>query len=148
MPITLNDVKPISLCITTEELLDSKRFLYNFCDTLILRGKDNRLKEDLKSVKKEMNDFRTQLRFLNGYRTVIINNIDKILALINSRYYKTDPVKIDRIAMDGKDIIKKILNVENFEGLIALEPEFKGKITLPIYQFFINEMKKSNIEVI
>ncbi len=110
MPITLNDVKPISLCITTEELLDSKRFLYNFCDTLIMRGKDNRLREDLECVKKEMNDFRTQLRFLNGYRTVIINNIDKIMALIDSRYYKIDPVKVDRIKMDGKDLIKKILN--------------------------------------
>lgn len=148
MPITLNDVKPISLCITTEELLDTKRFLLNFCDGLIARSKDNRLIEDLTAIKRELNSFRTQPRFFNGYKTIITNNIDKILALVTSRYYKNSPKKVERIAMDGKDIIKKILRKNNFEEMLGLESEFKSKITLPIYQLFIDDMKRSNIQVI
>jgi len=31
MPLTMHDIKPIGLCITTQELFDTKKFLLNYC---------------------------------------------------------------------------------------------------------------------
>jgi len=148
MPLTLHDIKPIGLCITTQELFDTKRFLLNYCDGLIIRGKDVHLKDDLTRFKRELNAFRTQRKFFDGYKAIIVSNIDKILGLVTSRYSKSEPNKVERITMDGKNLIKKILITDNFEKILGMEGEFKSKITLPIYQLFINDLKKSKIQVI
>jgi hypothetical protein len=148
MALTLNDIKPIGLCITTEELFDTRRFIMNYCDGLILRGNDTNLRDDLTKIKREMNAFRTQFKFLEGYKAIITCNIDKIMGLVASRYTRSEPNRVERILMDGKNLIKKIINTKGFEEIPVLEAEFKSKITLPIYELFINEMKKSNITII
>jgi hypothetical protein len=68
--------------------------------------------------------------------------------LVASRYAKVEPNRVERIIMDGKSLIKKIINTKSFEEIPVLEAEFKSKITLPIYELFIGELKKSNITVI
>ena len=148
MALSLNDIKPIGLCITTEELFDSRRFIMNYCDGLILRGNDQNLVSELTKIKREMNAFRTQFKFLDGYKAIITCNIDKIMGLVASRYTRSEPNKVEKIIMDGKNLIKKIINIKGFEEIPTLEAEFKSKITLPIYELFINEMKKSNITII
>ncbi len=148
MVLTLHDIKPIGLCITTEELFDTRRFILNYCDGLILRGNDQNLASELTRVKREMNAFRTQFKFLEGYKAIIACNIDKILGLVASRYTKVEPNKVEKIIMDGKNLVKKIINTKGFEEIPALESEFKSKITLPIYELFITELKKANITVI
>jgi len=148
MALTLNDIKPIGLCITTQELFDTKRFLYNYCDGLIIRGKDAQLVNELTVFKRDLNTFRTQLKFLNGYKAIITNNIDKILGIANSRYSRDEPRMVEQLIMNGKDIIKKTLKANNFEEILAMENEFKSKITLPIYELFIKSLKKSNIAVL
>jgi hypothetical protein len=148
MALTLHDIKPIGLCITTEELFDTRRFILNYCDGLILRGNDVNLANELTKVKREMNAFRTQNKFLEGYKAIITCNIDKILGLVASRYFKVEPNKVDKIIMDGKTLVKKIINTKGFEEMPVLEAEFKSKITLPIYELFITELKKANITVI
>jgi hypothetical protein len=148
MVLTLHDIKPIGLCITTEELFDTRRFILNYCDGLILRGNDQNLANELTRVKREMNAFRTQNKFLEGYKAIIACNIDKILGLVASRYVRVEPNKVEKIIMDGKNLVKKIINTKGFEEIPALEAEFKSKITLPIYELFITELKKANITVI
>jgi hypothetical protein len=148
MPLTLHDIKPVGLCITTQELFDTKRFIYNYCDGLILRGRDISLTNDLTGVKRELNSLRTQRKFLDGYKAIITSNIDKIMGLVSSRYEKKEPLGVERITMNGKDLIKKILNTDNFEGILGLEAEFKSKITLPVYELFLSDLKKSKINII
>ncbi len=148
MPLTLHDIKPVGLCITTQELFDTKRFLHNYCDGLILRGKDTILINDLTSIKRELNVFRTQRKFLDGYKAIITSNIDKILGLVSSRYERDEPRGVERIKMDGKDLIKKVLRVNSFEEILGLEAEFKSKITLPVYELFLKDLKKSKINII
>lgn len=148
MPLTLHDIKPIGLCITTQELFDTKRFLLNFCDGLIIRGKDIRLRNELTEIKKKLNTFHTKDRYFNGYKAIITSNIDKILGLLSSRYFKKSPNKVERIIMDGKDLIKEVIKAKSFEDIKALEDEFKKKITLPMYQLFIDDLKEAKIRII
>jgi len=148
MALTLHDIKPIGLCITTEELFDTRRFILNYCDGLIIRGNDDNLRSELTRIKRELSAFRTQMKFLEGYKAIITSNIDKILGLVASRYAKVEPRVVERIIMDGKTLIKKIVNTKGFEEIPVLEAEFKSKITLPIYELFITDLKKSNITVI
>jgi hypothetical protein len=115
---------------------------------LILRGNDTNLANELTKIKRELNAFRTQIKFLEGYKAIITCNIDKILGLVASRYNKSEPRAVERIIMDGKTLIKKIINTKGFEEIPVLEAEFKSKITLPIYELFIRDLKKSNITVI
>jgi len=114
--LTLNDIKPIGLCITTQELFDTKRFLYNYCDGLILRSKDSNLVNDLTAFKRELNSLRTQIKYLAGFKAIVTSNIDKI--------------------------------PNNFEDILAMENEFKSKITLPVYELFIKSLKRSKINII
>jgi len=148
MALTMHDIKPIGLCVSTEELFDTRRFILNYCDGLILRGNDQNLASELTKIKREMNTFRTQNKFLEGYKAILTCNIDKILGLVASRYAKFEPNKVEKIIMDGKTLVKKIINTKGFEEIPVLESEFKSKITLPIYELFITELKKSNITVI
>ena len=148
MALTMHDIKPIGLCVSTEELLDTRRFILNYCDGLIIRGNDKNLASELTKVKREMNAFRTQNKFFEGYKAIITCNIDKILGLVASRYVKSEPDKVEKIIMDGKTLVKKIINTKGFEEIPVLEAEFKSKITLPIYELFITDLKKSNITVI
>jgi len=148
MALTLNDIKPIGLCITTQELFDTKRFLYNYCDGLILRSKDTNLVNDLTVFKRDLNSLRTQIKYLAGYKAVITSNIEKILGIATSRYSKDEPKMVEQLTVNGKDMIKKILRANNFEDILAMENEFKSKITLPVYELFIKSLKSSKIDVI
>lgn len=148
MVLTLNDIKPVGLCITTQELFDTKRFLQNYCDVFLLRGKDTDLMNELTIFKRDLNSFRNQLKFLSGYKAIITSNIDKIIGIVTSRYSRDEPKMVEKMIMDSKDIIKKTLKTNNFEEILAMESEFKTKITLPVYELFIKNLKKSNINVI
>jgi len=148
MTVTLHDIKPIGLCITTQDLFDTKNFLHSFCDSFILRGKDIFLKNNLTAMKRELNAFRTQRKFFDGYKTIITSNIEKILCLVSSRYEKVEPKGVERVLMDGKDLIKKVLKTKSFEEILGLEAEFKSKITLPTYELFIQGLKRSKVDII
>ncbi len=148
MPITMHDTKPVGLCVATQELFDKKRFLLNSCDGLILRGDDTRLRNMLTTTKRELNAFRTQRKFFDGYKAVITSNIDKILGLVESRYSNFAPNEVDQITKNGKSIIERLLKTDNFDDILKMEADFKSKITLPTYQLFINSLKRSKIKVI
>ncbi|MBD3155911.1 MAG: hypothetical protein GF368_04620 [Candidatus Aenigmarchaeota archaeon] len=147
MALTMHDTKPIGLCLATQELLDTKRYLLNFCDGLILRGNDPQLKRKLELVKRELNTFRTKQKFLEGHKAVIVSNIDKIIGLVD-RYSKVNPDKANKVKSNGKVLIQKVLNADSFDKIYQLESEFKKDITLPIYQMFTNDLKRSNIRMV
>ena len=145
MVITLHDIAPVGLCIATQELFDVKRFRANFCDTILLRAKDRRLEPELNKLKRELNSMMTEKKFLDGHKTAIINNIDKILSLVSSRYLQVDLRLAESVISNGKQLIEKMLSVDSFEDIANLEAEFKSKITLPVYELFNGYMKKSKV---
>jgi hypothetical protein len=143
MVLTLHDVTPIGLCIATQDLFDTKRFQSNFCDNLLLRARDAKLGFKLINLKRELNSTTTQKKFLDGHKTAIISNIDKILGLVSSRYTQTDLISTERIIVEGKDLIDRVMFANSFEEIASLEPVFKSKITLPVYELFSDSVKKS-----
>lgn len=144
----MQDIKPVALCITTQDLFDTRRFILNFCDGLIMRGEDVRLKNALVALKRDMNAFRTQKNFLDGYKAIITSNIDKIIGTVANRYAGTDIGEVEGIMRNGNELMKKVLKAESFDEIGALEAEFKSKITLPTYRLFIDDLKKSNIKIV
>jgi hypothetical protein len=148
MVLTIHDVTPMGLCIATQDLFDAKRFQANFCDNLLLRSKDAKLGFKLTNLKRELNSIITQKKFLDGHKTAIISNIDKILGLVASRYAETDLKVAEKIVEDGKELIDKVMFSNSFEDIAALDPVFKTKITLPVYGLFTSSMKRSNIKMV
>ena len=143
----MQDTRPIGLCLATQDLFDVRRYLLNFCDGLLLRGDDPSLKTKLTVVKRELNSFRGQQKILEGHKVVIVSNIDKIISL-SERYSKANPVDVDLIIKNGKELMKKLLEAEKFDDILKLENDFKSKITIPVYRLFINDLKKSDIKMV
>lgn len=141
MAVTLQNVAPIGLCIATEDLFDARRFQQNFCDNLLLRARDRNLEPKIISIKREINSSMTQRKFFDGYKAVIINNIDKILSIVSSRYAQIDLRSVEAIIAEGKRLIDKVLNADSFDKITQLESEFKSKITLPVYELFAKSLR-------
>lgn len=141
MVVTLQTVAPVGLCIATEDLFDAKRFQQNFCDNLLLRARDRNLEPKIISIKREINSSITQRKFFDGYKAVIINNIDKILSIVSSRYAQIDLRSVEAIIAEGKRLIDKVLNADGFDKITQLESEFKSKITLPVYELFAKSLR-------
>jgi len=148
MTLTLHDITPIALCIATQDLFDARRFQTNFCDNLLLRARDKYLGPKLSSLKRELNSYTAEKKFLEGHKTAIINNIDKIIALVSSRYLQIDMKLGENIISSGKELIEKVMSANSFEDISKLEPEFRSKITLSVYKLFIEYMKRSKVSVI
>src|SRR3989338_9840918 len=147
MTVTLSDMTPVGLCIATQELFDTRRYQLNFGDNTILRTRDKQLELWLTPIKRDLTDIMKQTRFLDGHKAVIISNIDKILSLVSARYAASSLRSVDVINMDGKNLIRKVLFAENFDQIGVLENEFKTKIMNPVYQLFIDQMKKLNTNI-
>ncbi|MBI2005148.1 MAG: hypothetical protein HYS80_00085 [Candidatus Aenigmarchaeota archaeon] len=148
MTLTMQEVIPIGLCIATQDLMDAKRFQQNFADNLVLRIRDRTLEPKLTPIKRELNSSTYQKKYVEGHKTVIISNIDKIISIVTARYTELDLNLVDSIVYNGKLIIQKVLNADSFEKIAELDSVFKSKITLPVYDLFIRHMKKSKIPMI
>jgi hypothetical protein len=142
MVVTINDILPVSICLVTDDLLDTRRFRLNFGDNTIMRSRDPKLEPRLTKLKRELNSMMTEQNFLQGHKTAIISNMDKILSIV-SRYVNTDLHETEGVITNGKAIMDKIIFAESFEDLNKLEPEFKSKVMLPVYSLFIKSMRKS-----
>ncbi|MEM5772934.1 MAG: hypothetical protein QXL86_01775 [Candidatus Aenigmatarchaeota archaeon] len=136
MALTISDLMPVSLCIATQELLDAKRFRNNFCDFSIFKHKDLKFIGKIIETKRQLNSSSLEKNFLEGHKTVILSNIDKIISSVISRYSNVDARAVERIVESAKEIMGKVLSAENFEQLAVLEPEFKSKITLKVFELF------------
>ncbi len=139
--LTIHDLTPISLCLATQELLDAKKFQLSFCDNLVLRLKDERLSESLVRIKRDLNSFLTEKKFFDGYKAVIISNLDKIIGFVSSRYLKVDIKLANEVIESAKEIMEKVLKAKSFQEISALESSFKSKVTLPVYHLFSESVK-------
>jgi len=148
MTLTLHDITPIGLCIATQELFDAKRFRANFGDNLLLKSNDQKIKSKLMNLKRELNSMVTEKKFLDGHKTAIISNIDKILSLVASRYTQIDLKAVELIFDNGKELIDKVFFSTSFDEISRLEPIFRSKITLPVYGLFLDQMKRSDVRMI
>jgi hypothetical protein len=87
-------------------------------------------------------------KFLDGYKAVIISNIDKILSLVSARYASIDLKKVEEIVKSGMELIKKVFFAASFEEIKSFEPIFKTKISLPVQSLFIAVARQSQINVV
>ncbi len=142
MPLTLNDITPIGLCVTTQELFDTRRYRQNFCDSLLLREKDKSLEQYLVPLKRDINSIESQRKFVDGHKATLINNIDKIISIVATRYAKIDYKAVESIVNEGKSLIKKLLFADTFDQIGALEPSFRKNISLPVYSLFLESIKR------
>jgi hypothetical protein len=140
--VSISDITPVGLCLVTQELLDSKRFCEYFGDNLILRFKDKGLEQTILPIKKDLNSLMARRKFLQGHKAVIISNIDKILALVSARYSKIDLKEVEKIILEGKELVKKVAFTDSFENLSNLAPRFRSKIALPVYSLFLKYEKR------
>jgi hypothetical protein len=147
MTMTLHDITPVGLCIATQELFDAKRFQQNFGDHILLRAKDNELSPSISDLKKELNS-QNQKKFIEGHKVAIISNIDKIMSLVTARYHSMDMRVSENVIQNSKDLILRVMYATSFNDIARLEPIFKSGVTLPVYELFMNSMKKSRISVI
>lgn len=148
MSITMHEVVPIGLCLATQDMIDTKRFQQNFADNIVLRAMDRSLTSQLTPIKRELNSSSSQNKYLNGHKTAIVSNIDKIIAIVASRYSEMDLNLVDSIIYNGKLIIGRVLNADSFDKIGQLDPLFRSKITLPVYDLFTRHLKKSRISMI
>jgi hypothetical protein len=144
----MQEVIPLGLCIATQDLIDAKRFQLNFGDNLVLRNRDRTLHPKLTAIKRELNSSMNQKKYLEGHKLAIVSNIDKIIALVSTRYSQLDLNLVDSVIFNGKQIIQKVLEAESYEKIAELDPLFKSKVTLPVYDLFIRHLKKSRISMI
>ena len=148
MPLTMNEITPVALCIATADLFDTKRFQANFADNMILRIRDRSMERDLIPLKRELNSPVSQNKFLDGHKAAIINNIDKILGLLENRYTHIDMKQVQTITIAGKELIAKVLVADNFTSIGKLEPHFRNKVLLPTHSLFVQSMKRAGVTVV
>lgn len=148
MTLTLHDITPVGLCIATQELFDARRFQQNFGDHTLLRSKDKSLAPSVSDLKRELNSPQNQKKFLEGHKAAIISNIDKIMSLVTARYSSMDIRITENVLNSSKDLMQRIMYATSFEDIARLEPLFKSGVTLPVYELFMNYMKRSNVSVV
>ena len=144
MTLTLHDITPVGLAIATQELFDAKRFQQNFCDHLLLRAKDANLSPTIADLKRELNSLQNQKKFLEGHKTAIISSMDKIMSLVTARYNQMDMRVTENVINSSKDLIKRVMYATTFDDIARLEPLFKSGVTLPVYELFMNSLKRSS----
>jgi len=139
--ITLAELTPLAFCIQTDDLFDFKMFQSSFGDHIVLRERNPELSEFIVQSKRELNSTMQQIKFLEGYKLVIVRNLDKIMSLVESRYSSVDKAAVDRILAACRQLIKKVLVAENFQKIQELEPTFKKEVLLRVYSLFSQTLK-------
>ncbi|MDT7858821.1 MAG: hypothetical protein RQ930_02115 [Candidatus Aenigmarchaeota archaeon] len=139
--ITLAELTPVALCIQTDDLFDFKTFQSSFGDHIVLRERDQELSELIIQTKRELNSTLQQTKFLDGYKLVLVRNLDRIMSLVQSRYSSIDKDATDKVLMSCRNLIKKVLIAENFQKIQELEPIFKREVLLKVYALFSQTQK-------
>ena len=137
--MTMQEMEPLALCIVTQQMFD-RRFRTAFCDNTLLRDRDLKLEPEILRMKREMNSSMTERKYLEGHKANIINNLDKIVALVG-RYARADVHGAEAVVKNGKDMMRKVLAADTFEEISSMDAEFKTKITLAVYELFVRHSK-------
>ena len=125
--ITIADLTPVAFCIQTDDLFDFRTFKSAFADYIILMERDKELSSFLMPMKRKLNSPVERKNFLEGYKLIIIRNLDKIIALVKSRYQRIDLKTVEKITTEGKKLIREVILAEDFDAISKLEPIFKSK---------------------
>ncbi len=139
--ITLAELTPLAFCIQTDDLFDFKTFQSSFGDYIVLRERNAELEEFLVNMKREVNSSMQQSKFLEGYKLVLIRNLDKIMSLVEGRYSNIDKKSVDDVLDACRNLIKKVLLAENFQKIQELEPYFKRNVLLKVYSLLNKTLK-------
>lgn len=143
MHITMTDMMPVSLCLATHELFDARRYQQNFCDWSLLRARDSQMQDAIWPMKKELGSTQFYPKYIEGHKAVIISNIDKIISLVTGRYASLSVKSVEAISREGKILMRSVLGARSFEDIHLMEPAFKSKILLPVYELFMESNRKT-----
>ena len=137
---TLADLIPLAFCIQVDDMLDFKNFQSSFGDHVLLRERSQELEEFILSLKRRINMTPTQREFLEGFKLVLIRNLDKIMSL-TERYSNIDKKTVDLIKDTCKDLIRKVLMAEDLQKIQELEPTFRRNVLLQVYSLLLKTLK-------
>lgn len=138
---TLADIVPLAFCIQTDDMFDFKNFQSSFGDYLLLRDRNTEFEQFVMDMKRKLNLSATQQEFLEGYKLVLIRNLDKIMSLVEGRYSTIDKKTVDSIISSIKQIIRKVLAAEDFQKIAELEQTFRRNVMLQVYSLFLKSIK-------
>ncbi|MEM5815185.1 MAG: hypothetical protein QXD89_01710 [Candidatus Aenigmatarchaeota archaeon] len=138
---TIADITPLAFCIQTADLFDFKNFQSSFGDHLLLRERSIEFEDFLMNLKRRLNLTSTQTNFFEGYKLILIRNLDKIMSLVEGRYSTLDKKTVDSITSTIKQLIRKILVAEDFQKIQELEPIFRREVMLQVYSLFLKSIK-------
>jgi len=139
--ITLAELTPLAFCIQTDDLFDFRVFQSSFGDHIVLRERNLELSEFIVQMKRDLNSSMNQVKFLDGYKLILVRNLDKIMSLVQSRYSTIDGATVDKILTSCRQLIKKVLVAENFQKIQELEPTFKKEVLLKVYSLLSKTIK-------
>jgi hypothetical protein len=140
----MSDMMPVSLCLATQELFDAKRYMQNFGDFCTLRSRDSETEAAITSIKRELISSQMQAKYLDGHKAAIVSNIDKILSLATGRYASVNIKTAESLLRDGKSMIRKVAAAQSFQDILILEPIFKSKVLLPVYELFTEYNRRAS----
>jgi hypothetical protein len=144
----MHDVSPIGLCIVTQDLLDIRRYKGDFGDFTLLRMKDKNIETQIFDLKRQLNSRLSEAKFLEGHKAVIVSNIDKIISLVSSRYSQINLRQSEKIIEAAKDVMSMVMMASNFDQIAELEPGFRSKVTLPVYDLFVDYLKTQSLRLV
>jgi len=144
----MHDVAPLGFCLATQDLFDARRYRGNFGDFTLLRMKNKRLEPQIYDLKRQLNSRAMEPKFLEGHKAVIVSNIDKIISLVSARYVQTNFRMAEKVIEDAKDLMSRVMLATSFDQIAELEPNFRSKVTLPVYELFVEYMKSHGLRLI
>ena len=144
----MHDVAPVGLCIVTQDLLDIRRYKGDFGDFMMLRMKDKNIEMQIFDLKRQLNSRTSEMKFLEGHKAVIVSNIDKIISLVSSRYSQINLRQTEKIIEAAKDVMSRVMMASNFDQIAELEPVFRSKVTLPVYDLFVDYLKTQSLRLV
>jgi len=144
----MHDVAPVGLCIVTQDLLDIRTYKGDFGDFMMLRMKDKNIEMQIFDLKRQLNSRTSEMKFLEGHKAVIVSNIDKIISLVSSRYSQINLRQTEKIIEAAKDVMSRVMMASNFDQIAELEPVFRSKVTLPVYDLFVDYLKTQSLRLV
>ena len=126
------ELNALELSNIVDELLKTKKFRYNFCDTIILGLKVKDLSKELMPVKRKL-EMLSPREIVDSYKLVILYLMDLLIEKVQR--FKTKNFNLtNNVLNEIIRLMRLIWQAHNFEEIQELEPEFKSNVQHQIYK--------------
>ncbi|MCD6371192.1 MAG: hypothetical protein J7L39_00545 [Candidatus Aenigmarchaeota archaeon] len=122
----------LTLANLIDELLDTKKFRFNFCDTITLKLKIADLSREIAPIKRRL-ELTEPREILESYKLVLLYLMDMLLDRIQR--YKTKNFNLtNSITKEIVRLMRLILQAYSFDEIKELRPGFKNNVQHQVYK--------------